>query len=85
MENSNHFRISLDGKTVWKDFTKQFTQERPRTLFVHDFDLNRVEGSFEILRDISSEIIIGSHTAAIGNKFPIQVNNREDLLRWSSL
>lgn len=85
MENSNHFRISLDGKTIWKDFTKQFTQERPRTLFVHDFDLNRVEGSFEILRDISSEIIIGSHTAAIGNKFPIQVNNREDLLKWSSL
>ena len=85
MENANHFRLSLDGHTIWDKFEKQLTQEKPRTLFVHDFDLNKIEGSFEILRDMASEIAVISRTAAIGNKFPIQVNNREDLLKWSSL
>lgn len=85
MEKANHFRLSLDGKTIWDNFEKQLTQERPRTLFVHDFDLNRIDGAFELLKDMTSQIIVGCHTAALGNKFPIQTYNREDLLKWSSI
>ena len=85
MENANHFRISLDGKTIWSDFTKQLAYDAPPTLFVHDFDLNKIDGAFELLDDISSDIRVIKRRGAIANKFPIQVNNREDLLKWSSL
>lgn len=71
MENANHFRISLDGKTIWSDFTKQLAYDAPPTLFVHDFDLNKIEGAFELLDDMSSDIRVIKRRGAIANKFPI--------------
>lgn len=85
MENANHFRLSLDGKTIWKDFTKQFTWPRPYTWFIHDFDLNKIEGAYELISDLIDYDCLAHRRAAIGNKFPIQVNNEEDLLKWCKL
>ena len=85
MERANHFRISLDGKTIWKDFEKQLSFPKTRTLFVHDFDLNQINGSFELLKDMSEASPFLGGGARIGTKFPIQVSCESDLLKWESL
>lgn len=85
MENANHFRLSLDGQTIWKDFEKQLTWSKPYTIFLHDFNLNRIEGAFDIINDMTAESVMVNRRPGVGNKFPIQVNNREDLLKWCRL
>jgi len=48
-----HFRLSLDGKTIWKDFEKQIPrQSKGRIFFLHDYNLNNIEGAQEIIQNI---------------------------------
>ena len=76
-----HFRLSLNGKTVWKDFEKQLRKEDvKRVLFIHDYNLNEIEGASEAMRDLGSFYLSG-----FGNKFPIEMYEPEDLKKWTGI
>lgn len=85
MCRAEHFRLSLDGKTVWSNFEKQINiTKNTRTLFLHDYNLNNVENSDIILKELQKEMFGGFYSRNLAVKFPIQVQTSEDLFKWSS-
>ena len=81
-----HCRISLDGKTIWKDYGAQFKNLKlARNLIFYDYDLNKIEGGFDEVQKILQRARRDGCATRVGMKFPVQVNNGEDLLKWSSL
>lgn len=48
MMEAEHCRISLDGKTIWEDYPKQFKfLKTARNLMLHDYNLAAIDGGFE--------------------------------------
>ena len=86
MMTAEHCRISLDGKTVWPDFEKQFKfLPTARNLMIHDYDLGAIEGSFEAVKSVLERARTDGWATKVGMKFPVQVKEGKDLLNWSSL
>ena len=84
--NAEHGRISLDGKTIWGDYMKQFKYlPSARDLILHDYDLGSIEGGFEEVKRILSKARTDGWATKIGMKFPVQVSSGKELLNWSSL
>lgn len=83
---SVHARLSLDGKTIWPNYLKPIDPNvRSRTIFFNDYDLNKIKDGYEAVIEASKMLpnVIGGQK--IGMKFPVQVENSEDLFKWSSL
>lgn len=86
MMEAEHCRLSLDGKTIWPDYYKQFKfLPSARNLMLHDYDLGAVDGSFETVQKILSKARTDGWATRVGMKFPIQVSDGQSLLNWSSL
>ena len=86
MMTAEHCRISLDGKTVWKDYPSQFKYlAGARNLMLHDYDLGAIEGGFETVQEILSKARTDGWATKVGMKFPVQVKDGKELLKWSSL
>lgn len=83
---AEHGRISLDGKTIWEDYIRQF-QYLPlaKDIILHDYDLGAIDGSFDEVQKILSKARSTGLQTKIGMKFPVQVSTGEDLLKWASL
>lgn len=80
MYNAEHFRLSLNNKTIWENFEKQLNiSPRTQTLFLHDYNLNEIQNSDIIIKDIMKRI---KHRCFLAMKFPVQVNNGIDLFKW---
>jgi len=48
-----HFRLSLDEEKVWGNFEKQIPkQSKGRVFFLHDYNLNNIEGARETIHHI---------------------------------
>lgn len=83
---AEHCRISLDGKTIWEDYPKQFKfLKTARNLIFHDFDLGAIEGSFDEVKRILSRARTDGWATRIGMKFPVKVSQGQDLLNWISI
>jgi hypothetical protein len=83
---AEHCRLSLNGKTIWPDYPRQFKDlAMARNLMIHDYDLGAVDGSFEEVRRILSLARRDGWATKIGMKFPVQINDGQSLLNWSSL
>ena len=86
MMEAEHCRLSLDGKTIWEDYGRQFKYlPSARNLMIHDYDLGAVEGSFEVVKSILARARTDGWATKIGMKFPVQINEGQALLNWSSL
>lgn len=86
MMEAEHCRISLDGKTVWPDYPRQFISlPSARNLMLHDYDLGAVEGGFETVQYILSRARTDGWATKVGMKFPVQTRDGQSLLNWSSL
>lgn len=86
LTGAEHCRLSLDGKTIWPEYGKQFKDlSSARNLIIHDYDLGKVEGSFEEVKKILANARTDGWATRIGTKFPIQLSKGEDLVKWSSL
>lgn len=86
MMEAEHCRLSLDGKTIWEDYGRQFRYlPSARNLMIHDYDLGAVEGSFEVVKSILTRARTDGWATKIGMKFPVQINEGQALLNWSSL
>lgn len=83
---AEHCRLSLDGKTIWSDYPKQFYYlPSCRNLIIHDYDLGAVQDSFDVVQSILKRARTDGWATKVGMKFPIQVYTGEDLLKWASL
>ena len=84
MYNAEHFRLSLDGKTIWNNFEKQIQiTSQTNTLFLYDYNLNNIENSDIIIKELVDKLNKGVAAGGIGMKFPIEVDNSYDLLKWT--
>lgn len=79
-----HGRLSLDGKTVWSDFYKQFSgYENKYHAIFHDYDITKIENSFEQIQEFLSKR--RRKVNYIGFKFPINVYSFDEFKKWASL
>lgn len=86
MITSEHCRLSLDGKSIWEDYTRQFKfLGNSRNLMFHDYNLGAVEGSFQEVKKILARARNDGWATKVGMKFPVQVREGQDLLNWTSL
>lgn len=83
MMRAQHARLSLDGKTLWKDFEKQL-EITPKTcvLFLHDKDLQNIEGAHEAISHVMGQMSNTVATRKLAMKFPVIVDNVADLKGW---
>ena len=86
MIEAEHCRLSLDGKTIWPEYTKQFKNlKQARNLMFHDYDLGAVDGAFEEVQRLLARARTDGWATRVGMKFPIQLSDGADLLKWSTL
>lgn len=82
MSRAEHFRLSLDGKTIWNNFEKQINiSSITHTLFLHDYNLNNIQNSDIIIKELMNKMSKNHRHLAV--KFPIEVDNFEDLFKWT--
>lgn len=78
-----HCRLSLDGKNIWEDFDSQiYKDSNTLNLFLHDYDLNKIDGSSDFIFNLLERYRKGNVSGFLATKFPIQINNSEELLNW---
>ena len=81
--NSEHMRLSLDGKTIWEDWESQlFNDKRGFTVSFHDYNLNDIADAAEGVKEVLNLLKRGKREVYVSTKFPIQVDNDEDFLKW---
>jgi hypothetical protein len=86
MMEAEHCRISLDGKTVWPEFEKQFKHLKvARNLMIHDYDLGAVEGGFEAVKSVLDRARTDGWATRVGMKFPVTCTKGQDLINWMSI
>ena len=81
--NATHARLSLDGKTL-EPFPFDRLQPRHPSVILHDYDLGNIPGAFELLEEVAASRPSGL-SYRIGNKYPINVYNFQDLQKWLKL
>lgn len=83
MLRAQHLRLSLDGKTIWKDFEKQIAiTPQTCTLFFHDKNLQNIEGAQEAIDFLMNKMPNKIVSRKLAMKFPIIVDNMKDLKSW---
>jgi len=84
LTNAQHIRLSLDDKTIWTDFEKQFNiYPTLCSLIFHDKNIHKIEGAQEVIQSLVDRMNPRAGGKHIGFKFPIIVNNEQELLSWS--
>jgi hypothetical protein len=72
MMEAEHCRLSLDGKTIWEDYSSQFKfLKTARNLMFHDFDLGAIDGSFEEVQRLLARARTDGWATRVGMKFPV--------------
>ena len=86
MRRAEHMRLSMDGKTIWKNFEKQIRREPGNFgLILHDYDIGQIEGAYDLIVGLLPEIITHTKGRRIGMKFPLYTNELTDLTKWLQL
>lgn len=85
LQNMEHIRISLDNFTISKDIDSSINiSKNTNILMFHDYNLNQIKDSHLYVRELLNYITNQrQHTQLLCTKFPIQVDNEADLLKWS--
>lgn len=81
--NATHVRLSLDSSQL-EPFPYERLQPYHPSVILHDYDISSIPGAFELLEDISQRRPSGL-PYRIGNKYPINVYNFDELLKWLKL
>lgn len=84
MIEGEHCRLSLDGKTIWNEFERQFRYlGGARNLILHDYDLGAIEGSLDCVKYLMKHARQDGWGTRLGMKFPIRLSKGKDLIEWS--
>lgn len=76
--NATHIRASLDGKDL-RNFPFNRLQPAHPTVIFHDYDLGKIPSILDLAEELNN---LGKRPYRIGNKFPINVYNYQDLKKW---
>lgn len=80
--NAEHIRLSLDGTSLWENYNKNIQLTgKTKCLIFHDYNLENIKDSDLIIKDILNQIPNKSKHF-IGMKFPIQIENEQQLKKW---
>lgn len=80
--NGAHVRLSLDNKNIWDNYLKPLNLSlHTRVILCHDYNINDINYSDEAIKEIINRIS-SKDIKFLGTKFPIQVNNEKDFLKW---
>lgn len=83
MRRAEHVRLSLDGKTIDKDWEKQLRKDTTcHGLILHDYNIASIEGVYDFLHDNLIEIVPQRDSARLGMKFPLMLNTERELINW---
>ena len=80
---ATHVRLSLDGKTL-EPFPFDRLQPYHPCVVLHDYNLSAVPGALDLLKEVVAMRPSGL-PYRIGNKYPINVYNFQDLQKWLQL
>lgn len=84
-----HLRLSLDGSTIWDKYDKNLVlTQNTDSIFLHDYDLAKINGSFDIIKNMSLRYTVKGNKERlrrIGMKFPVIINSSDELSKWSTL
>ena len=80
---ATHVRLSLDGKTL-QPFPYDRLQPYHPSVILHDYNLGTVPGTLELLEEVSKMRPSGL-PYKIGNKFPVNIYNFDELKKWVKL
>lgn len=81
---AQHLRLSLDNKTVWKQFLKPTDiTGATHMLYFHDPDITNIKGALEAIKEALATNPSGARF--IDTKFPIKVYSLEQLCEWLEL
>lgn len=85
MSRAIHFRLSLDGSTIWKAYATQLSNLRnANCLFLHDPNLGEIEGARDVVNSLLNHMPNNVTGRRVGSKFPIVVKDDQDLLDWTN-
>ena len=83
MRRAEHVRLSLDGKTIWNQWERQLRKESGvYGIIFHDYNLNDIESAVAFIKSNLTDWIKSSNGRRVGMKFPVQVDNQNDLYEW---
>lgn len=83
MIRAQHLRLSLDGKTIWKDYASQLDPDASKITYIfHDYNLANIDGAADVIKEILASAAT-NRDKYIGIKFPIKPNNFNQLIEWT--
>ena len=86
LSTAEHCRLSLDGKTIWDEYTRQLGYlGNCRNIIFHDYDLGLVDSALSEVKTILNRARNDGWATRVGMKFPVTVTDGDGLLGWSSL
>lgn len=86
LSNSQHLRLSLDGKTIWQDFEKQLKDYNSTSaFFFHDTDLGKIKDSYETINYLLKLRQDTFLPQRVGMKFNTTIQTDEDFIKWTKL
>lgn len=81
--DGTHFRISLNGKDIWKNFEKQLRNHKKNApIIIHDNTIGEIKGSFDLISDIFKNTASILRQRNITIKYPIILTNNNDFEKW---
>lgn len=83
MMEAEHCRLSLDGKTIWSEYPRQFKfLKTARNLMIHDYDLGAIDGALDEVKRIMARARNDGWATRLGMKFPVCARTGQDLIDW---
>ena len=81
---SEHLRLSLDGKTVWKNHRSQLDiSPQTRTIMVHDYDVLAIKDSLDVMKELATPLY--ERDISLQSRFPLRFHRHEDIGDWLRL
>lgn len=86
LNNSVHMRLSLDGKNIWEDFSKQIRLKGAEsTLFLHDLNINEIKDAKVVVGDLLKYISKNKVRQNLALKFPLKINCLKEIEDWMNI
>jgi len=83
-KRAEHVRLSLDGKTIWKDFDKQLINSNSKGIIFHDYNLGVINGAKDFIKELLPLINEKPSYQQLGMKFPTVLDKEEEFVDWLS-
>lgn len=78
-----HIRLSLDGKTIWKDYEKQILPNKYKKIYLYDYSITSIENAREEILNLLKKF--GTKNCHVECAFPIIFHNMDTFIKWKDI